>query len=180
MKLNKFMIAAVAMGFASIANAAPTDQGHGTIRFEGSIIEAPCSIAPGDDNQVIPMGQISNMVLKDGGKSTPENFYIHLENCDATTLKSVSTTFTGPSSNGNPDLLGITGTARGASLAITDGTGLVIKLGEASNPQGIQNQENILNFSAYLQGDMGADGTTAAEIIPGDFSTTTTFTLAYQ
>jgi type 1 fimbria pilin len=180
MKLNKTLVAAIVFGAVSVANAAPNDQGHGTIKFEGSIIDAPCSIAPGDDNQVIPMGQISNMVLKDGGKSTPENFYIHLENCDASTLKTVSTTFAGPSSNGNVDLLGITGTAQGASLAITDGTGAVIKLGQASKPQGIQDHSNILNFSAYLQGDMGVDGNTAAEIVPGDFSTTTTFTLAYQ
>ncbi|UAN52440.1 type 1 fimbrial protein [Serratia sp. JSRIV002] len=185
MKLNKFMVAAIALGFVSAANAANAanaaqDAGHGTIEFYGSIIDAPCSIAPGDDNQRIPMGQIANVALKDGGKSTPENFYIHLENCDASTLKTVTTTFTGPTSAGNADLLGITGTARGASLAITDGSGTLIKLGQPTAPQGIQDQTNILNFSAYLQGDMGADGKTAAEIVPGDFSTTTTFTLAYQ
>ena len=78
MKLNKFMVAAIALGFVSAANAAQ-DAGHGTIEFYGSIIDAPCSIAPGDDNQRIPMGQIANVALKDGGKSTPENFYIHLE-----------------------------------------------------------------------------------------------------
>jgi type 1 fimbria pilin len=40
MKLNKFMVAAIALGFVSVANAAPTDQGHGTIEFYGSIIDA--------------------------------------------------------------------------------------------------------------------------------------------
>lgn len=70
MKLNKFMVAAIALGFVSAANAAPKDAGHGTIEFYGSIIDAPCSIAPGDDNQRIPMGQIANVALKDGGKST--------------------------------------------------------------------------------------------------------------
>ncbi|CAM4237035.1 fimbrial protein [Serratia silvae] len=181
MKLNKFMVAAIALGFVSAANAAPKDQGHGTIEFYGSIIDAPCSIAPGDDNQRIPMGQIANVALKDGGKSTPENFYIHLENCDVTTGKSVTTTFTGPTSAGNANLFGITGTARGASLAITDGSGTLIKAGQPTAPQTIQNHTNILNFSAYLQGDMngGEDGKSAAEIVPGDFSTTTTFTLTY-
>lgn len=180
MKLNKFMVAAIALGFVSVANAAPKDQGHGTIEFYGSIIDAPCSIAPGDDEQRIPMGEIANVALKDGGKSTPKNFYIHLVNCEATTAKTVTTTFTGPTSAGNADLLGITGSASGASLAITDGSGSVIKLGQPTAPQGIQDHTNILNFSAYLQGDMGTDGKTAAEIKPGDFSTTTTFTLAYQ
>ncbi len=178
MKLNKFMVAAIALGFVSVANAAPQDQGHGTIEFYGSIIDAPCSIAPGDDNQRIDMGQIANVALRNGGRSTPENFYIHLENCDPGTLKTVTTTFAGPQSAGNAELLGITGTARGASLAITDGSGTLIKLGEATAPQGIQEHTNILNFSAYLQGDMKDD--VGVEIIPGDFTTTTTFTLAYQ
>lgn len=178
MKLTNIALATVlSLGMVSLANA---DAGSGKVNFEGKIIDAPCSIAPGDDNQRIPMGQIANVALKDGGKSTPENFYIHLENCDASTLKTVTTTFTGPTSAGNADLLGITGTARGASLAITDGSGTLIKLGQPTAPQGIQDQTNILNFSAYLQGDMGVDGKTAAEIVPGDFSTTTTFTLAYQ
>ena len=180
MKLNKFMVAAIAMGFVSVANAGPKDQGHGSVEFYGSIIDAPCSIAPGDDKQRIDMGQIANVALKDGGKSTPEKFYIHLVNCDNSTAKTVTTTFSGPISAGNADLLGITGSARGASLAITDGAGALIKLNTPTQPQGIDNHTNILNFSAYLQGDMGTDGKTAAEIVPGDFSTTTTYTLSYQ
>ncbi|MGF6192849.1 fimbrial protein [Serratia sp. 2723] len=180
MKLNKFMVAAIALGFVSAANAVSTDAGHGTIEFYGSIIDAPCSIAPGDDNQRIPMGEISKSTLEGGNTSIPENFYIHLENCDATALTKVTATFTGPGSAGNAELFGITGTAKGASLAITDGSGTLIKAGQPTAPQLIQDQTNILNFSAYLQGDMGVDGKTPAEIVPGDFSTTTTFTLAYQ
>jgi type 1 fimbria pilin len=176
MKLNKFIIAAVAFGITGIANAAnPLDQGHGTVKFEGSIIEAPCSIAPESVDQTVYLGQISNFLLKDGGKSTPENFYIELKNCDITLQKSVTATFTGAEAAGNADGLGITGTASGASIMITDGSGSLIKLGQHTAPQDIQHINNTLAFSAYLQGD-GAD----AVIVPGEFSSIANFTLAYQ
>ncbi|MGG7955203.1 fimbrial protein [Klebsiella aerogenes] len=180
MTLNKLIAATIAFGFISTVNAAPQDAGHGTVKFKGSIIEAPCSITPDTVDQTVDLGQISNVVLKDGGKSSPKNFFIKLENCDVSTLKTVSTTFTGAPSAGNPDLLGITGTARGASIAITDGAGSTIKLGDATKPQGIQNINNTLAFSAYLQGDMNADGKTGADIVPGEFSSIANFTLAYQ
>lgn len=42
-----------------MANAA--DQGHGTVTFTGSIIDAPCSIAPESIDQTVNLGQISNV-----------------------------------------------------------------------------------------------------------------------
>ena len=45
MKLNQIMLAAVmAFGVSSLAHAAVKDQGHGKVTFNGSIIDAPCSI----------------------------------------------------------------------------------------------------------------------------------------
>lgn len=177
MKLNKLTMV-LGMGIvvmAAAANAAPKDQGHGTVTFNGSIIDSPCSITPDTIDQTVNLGQVSNVALKDGGKSKPKNFQIKLENCDTTTLKTVTTKFTGATSTGNPDLLGITGTARGASIAITNGSGDVLKLGESGKPQTIQDGNNSLAFSAYLQGD-GASAT----IIPGEFQSIANFSLAYQ
>lgn len=174
MKLNKIMMAAViAFGASSLAHAA--DQGHGTVTFTGSIIDAPCSIAPETADQTVDLGQVSNLTLKDGGKSTPRNFSIDLESCELDKKKSVSLTFTGASSTANQGRLGITGTAQGASIAITDGTGALIKLGEATNAQSLQNGNNSLSFAAYLQGDNAS-----AAIVPGDFQSVADFTLAYQ
>ena len=175
MNVKKIALAvAVISGFAmGAANAA--DQGHGTVTFTGSIIDSPCSIAPESVDQIVDLGQVSNVALKDGGTSTPVPFNIKLEQCDTTTLKTVQATFTGAASAGNPDLLGITGTAKGASIAITNGAGEVIVLGQASPAQTLQNGNNTLAFSAYLQGD-GASAT----IIPGSFQSVTDFTLSYQ
>ncbi|MDW5500707.1 type 1 fimbrial protein [Serratia proteamaculans] len=167
----------LAMGMASVAQA-------GTVTFKGSIIDAPCSITPDTADQTVNLGQISNVALKSQGKSTPKSFDIKLDSCDVTTLKNVTATFTGAASAGNADLLGITGTAKGASIAITDGASRVIKLGEATQAQKIQKGNNTLAFAAYLQGDPDTTPATGpvvpAVIVPGEFSSVVDFTLAYQ
>ncbi|EPS2709680.1 fimbrial protein [Cronobacter turicensis] len=177
MKFSKVSLAA-AMGLmlaAGMANA--KDQGHGKVTFTGSIIDAPCSINPDSIDQTVNMGQISNVALKANGNtgtSVPRNFEIKLENCDVTTLKTVKTTFTG--AEGAIDgALGITGTAKGASIVLTNGDGQQIKLGQASQAHELQAGNNTLLFSAYLQGE-GASAT----VTPGDFTAVADFTLAYQ
>ncbi|CAM4155813.1 fimbrial protein [Serratia silvae] len=178
MKLNKIMMVAVmAFGMSSLAHAAVKDQGHGKVTFTGSIIDAPCSITPDSIDQTIELGQISKVALKDGGKSTPRNFSIDLENCEVGEKDNnkVTVTFTGMESIASNGLLGITGTAKGASVAITDGSGKVIELGKATKAQLLQNGNNTLSFAAYMQGD-GA----SAAVTEGEFQTVADFTLAYQ
>lgn len=172
MKLNKTMIAAfMAFGVVSAANAA--DQGNGSVTFKGSIIEAPCSISADSIDQTVQLGQVSAAALASGGTSTPKNFSVLLESCALETLKTVTATFTGAA--GVDGRLGVTGTAKGASIAMTDGANNVITLGQASKAQSLQDGNNSLIFSAYLQGD--GDTTT---VVPGDFTGVTDFTLAYQ
>lgn len=179
MNMKKIAVSiAMASGLVmGVAHAAPSaDQGHGTVNFIGSIIDAPCSITPDTTNQTVDLGEVSNVALKNGGTSEPHTFPIKLTQCDTTTLKSVQVTFTGAPSTGNPDLLGITGTAKGASIAITNGSGEVITLGSPSPAQKLQDGNNTLMFSAYLQGDEGASAT----VVPGSFQSVADFTLSYQ
>ncbi|EOI3410810.1 fimbrial protein [Cronobacter dublinensis] len=177
MKFSKVSLAAAMGLMLAVGMANAKDQGHGKVTFTGSIIDAPCSINPDSIDQTVSMGQISNVALKANGNtgtSVPRNFEIKLENCDVSTLKSVKTTFTG--AEGVTDgSLGITGTAKGASLILTDGNGEQIKLGDASKARELQDGNNTLLFSAYLQGD-GASAT----VTPGDFSAVADFTLAYE
>lgn len=180
MKLNKIVLGlSLVLGAASFANAADIGAaGSGTVTFTGSIIDAPCSIDPETIDQTVNLGQISNVALleNDGkGTSTPKDFEIRLEKCNiGATAKTVAVTFTG-AEGGTTGMLGMTGTAKGASIAITDGAGKVLPLGTAVSPQALQNGNNTLRFSAYMQGD-GA----SANITPGDFKSVANFTLAYQ
>ncbi|MGL1813977.1 UNVERIFIED_CONTAM: fimbrial protein [Serratia marcescens] len=174
MKLNKIMLAAaVAFGLSSTAYA---EQGQGKVTFTGAIIDAPCSISPESSEQTVDLGQISNVALQNGGQSTPRNFSIDLESCsfEAGSNK-VTATFSGMESVAGNGLLGITGNAKGASIAITDGSGAVIELGKPTKEQELQAGNNTLSFAAYMQGD-GASAT----IIEGDFQAVADFTLAYN
>lgn len=173
MKLNKLVIALGMVMAAGAANAA--DQGHGTITFSGSIIDAPCSITSNTANQTVDLGQVSNSALQNGQTSSPKAFFIQLEQCDASKLSTgASVGFTGATDANNKDMLGITGSAKGAGIVITDGSGTPVKLdGTASAPQTIGDGSNKLSFSAYVQ----ANG---ASVTPGDFSSTADFTLSYN
>ena len=89
------------------------DMGHGKVNFKGSIIDVPCSIAPNSIDQTVEFGQISNMALVNGGKSTPRTFDIALENCDVTDVKKgVQLTFSGAAASFDKSnkTLGIVGT----------------------------------------------------------------------
>lgn len=182
MKLNKIMFAVVlAFGVTSVAHAAIKNQGNGTVTFKGAIVDAPCSITPEAADQTVNLGQVSNVALKDGGQSTPKNFQIKLENCEYNTEtpgknNSVAITFSGAASVDDSKLLGITGTAKGAGIAITDGSGRLIELGKAATAQNIDQGNNTLSFAAYLQGSK----TAGAVVTPGEFQSVADFTLAYQ
>lgn len=168
--LNKIMLVGVmAFGFASSANA--IQGGNGKISFEGTIVTAPCSISPATRDQTVSMGDVSSEALANKGTSLPVPFEISLDNCAVGTGKTVSAKFTG-ASGGTPDMLGLTGTAKGASLVMTDGAGNAIKLNQSTPVQALQNGTNTMSFSAYLVGD----NTT---VTPGTFNGVTNFTLDY-
>ncbi|WP_449567267.1 fimbrial protein [Lelliottia nimipressuralis] len=173
----KKLVLAVAMSSAmgmGAANAA--DEGGGTINFTGAIIDSPCSITSDSATQEVDLGKIANVALADGGSSTPVPFHIQLKNCDVSVGKnSVQTTFGGAVDAGNPELLGITGSAKGAGIAITDGSGTLITLGTPSDAQKLMDGENTLAFSAYLQAD-----SESASITPGEFSSVAQFSLSYN
>ncbi|MFQ9948740.1 MAG: hypothetical protein ACLRXB_02160 [Escherichia coli] len=56
---------ALLSGVAFNALADDPNQGSGKITFKGEVIDAPCSIAPGDD-QTINLGEVADTVLKSG------------------------------------------------------------------------------------------------------------------
>lgn len=177
MNFNKVMLASViALSSVSFAQAAPGNQGSGTVKFYGEIIDAPCSLDPNSVDQAYDMGQVSNRVLANEGVGASQNFTIELKDCDVTTLKTVKVAFTGQTDINNTNLLGLAGTASGAGIQLVDGNNAKIKLdGTPGTATTLQNGDNTLNFAAYLQGSK-----TGVDVVPGDFTAITNFTLAYQ
>ncbi len=175
---KKFIITSlISLGMAS-STCIAAEQSNGKTAMVGSIIstQPTCSISPESLDQTISFGQISDAVLlkeNGSGKSTARPFSIDLENCDVGGGNSVSVTFSGM--EGKDGRLGISGAASGASIAFTDGTGDVIKLGQPSKSFSLQNGNNTLPFAVYLQGDGVPEN-----IKPGDYQAVADFTLSYQ
>lgn len=160
---------------ASSASVYAAGAGNGTVTFEGSIIEAACSISPESVDQTVSLGQVARSQLADGGTGAPEPFYIKLVGCDTSTLKTVTSTFTGAKSSEVPGALGIVGTATGAGIMMRDGTGAQVVLGTPTAAQDLQDGHNTLSYGAYLQGSSLADA-----VKPGEFTAVTNFSLSYQ
>ncbi|ELO0596434.1 fimbrial protein [Salmonella enterica] len=79
------VISSVSVFAADDAPATSTGKfGGGTIVFTGSVTEAPCSIPPGESNQNIDLGVVSNKLLGTSSLagSTPVPVKINLKNCD--------------------------------------------------------------------------------------------------
>ncbi|HHR6078896.1 TPA: fimbrial protein [Providencia alcalifaciens] len=188
MKLNKTLMAIAAttlIGFG--ANAAPVNHGNGKVTFTGSIITAPCSIDPSSIDQTVDLGQIADVVLKNGGssdgQSSPVMFDIKLIDCTVETGDSVNITFSGAAATNDPkSLLAITGTAAGAGIQIVDSNNDPIVLNEVTKSEHkLQGTTNTLQFAAYVKG-LGSQGESnkPVDIVAGEFQAVTDFVLSYN
>ncbi|AVZ00434.1 fimbria A protein (plasmid) [Lelliottia sp. WB101] len=184
MKFNKIVTALIlASGMATFGANAAADGGSGRVDFRGSIIDAACSIDPDSSVIDVNLGQVASKQLAGQGSSTPVNFEINLKNCELDTSagdgtraanNTVSVTFGGSLADGDNTLLGITGDASGAGVAMTDASGKRITLGEATPARALIEGDNTLGFSAFLVGLKDQTPET------GNFAATADFTLAYE
>ena len=87
--IKSVIAGAVAMAVVSFGvNAAPTTpQGQGRVTFNGTVVDAPCSISQKSADQSIDFGQLSKSFLEAGGTSKPMDLDIELVNCDITAFK---------------------------------------------------------------------------------------------
>jgi type 1 fimbria pilin len=183
MKLSKIALAmglgmSLVSGFANAAASSTTavgNSGHGTVHFKGEIIDAPCSISPDSVDQTVDLGQVSNSALKGGGQSSPVAFNIKLQNCDISTYKTVTATWSGTENTEQPGTWGITGTASGAGIVLRDASEKQVVLGQETAPTTLTANDTTIAMSAYLKGN-GASAT----IVPGAFTSAADFVLAYQ
>ncbi|MBP1000548.1 fimbrial protein [Serratia fonticola] len=174
---------AMIIGASLVASTAyAANQGEGKITFTGSITDAPCSIAAGSLDQVVPLGAVSNVALAanaNTGVSTPQSFSIELKDCVIATKGAkdkVSVTFTGTASSYDATSLGLMGTAEGAYILMSQADGAKVALNTPTAARtAVNGTNNTLSFTAALKGG-GKD----AVIKPGSFQVPTNFVLTYQ
>lgn len=180
MKMIKTVMAgAVAMALVSFgANAA--NQGQGVVNFKGTVIDAPCGIAPESADQSIDFGQISKAHLKNDGISVKKNLDIKLVNCDFSepdAKKTVSVTFSGTAVNGHADELGTAGDT-GTAVVVSGSDGSLVKFDGAtpSNATQLQEGDNTLKYTTWVK----KSSATSAEVKEGDFTAVAHFNLTYN
>ncbi|ECW0470416.1 TPA: type 1 fimbrial protein [Salmonella enterica subsp. enterica serovar Mississippi] len=164
------MAGAVAMALVSFgANAA--NQGHGVVNFKGTVINAPCGIAPESVDQSIDFGQISKTHLDANGISVKKDLNIKLVNCEPD--KNVTVTFTGATIAGAANELGTAGDT-GTAVVISGQDGKLVSFGKAGDALSLKEGDNTLHYSSWVK---KATGGTLKE---GDFSAVANFNLTYQ
>lgn len=169
---------AMLSGYA-FADVPPGSQGNGVIQFEGSVIKAPCGLAPGvdGDNQNINLGQIADAQLRTVGYSAPKEFKIKLIGCSfepaATAETKVNVRFDGMSVGGASGYLGVSGDAKGIAIRLLDAANKHVKIGAISDNYSLRTGDNILQFSAQV---VALDG---ADIKAGTYDAITNFSLTY-
>ncbi|TSB25739.1 type 1 fimbrial protein [Serratia marcescens] len=148
---------------------------NGKVTFSGEVVDAPCSLAPGQDGTDIKVdfGQLS-MAQLNKGNQTPKNFNIQLEDCDLTG-KTAQITFTSADQLTGKNLLGTRGGATGLAIGLSDANGS-ITFGTAKTLTGLNaTGNNTLTYTATAQkADAGVD------VTAGDFEAITNFLIAYQ
>ncbi|UNU31729.1 fimbrial protein [Aeromonas hydrophila] len=157
--------------------AGAVDQGHGTIKFVGAIIDAPCSIAPESVDQTIQMGQVANSQLEQQKEGPLRPFEIHLEGCSFDTAKSATVTFNGIADDTEKKHLAINGFAKGAAIAmVSQLIGEEVVLGQPVKAGALVEGDNHLKFGAKLVSNLKSGD----KAVAGEFTATTDFVMNYQ
>ncbi|HFE3548624.1 TPA: fimbrial protein [Escherichia coli] len=168
--IKTVMAGAVAMALVSFgANAA--NQGQGVVNFKGTVIDAPCGIAPESADQSIDFGQISKSHLENDGISVKKDLNIKLVNCEPN--NTVKVTFTGATIDGAVNELGTAGNT-GTAVVISGQNGKLVQFGSEGAAQSLKEGENTLHYSSWVK---KATGGTVKE---GDFTAVANFNLTYN
>ncbi|EBG3215776.1 type 1 fimbrial protein [Salmonella enterica subsp. enterica] len=171
--MSKSMIASALAVLLVSFGASAANTGQGVVNFKGTVIDAPCGIAPESADQTVDFGQISKSQLANGGLSIQKNVDIKLVQCDPQTLnKGVAVTFTGNTVGGQPTELATAGATNTA--VVLNGYGNDVTYGTPTDFVKLGNGDNTLRFSSWVK---QATGKTVAE---GDFTAIANFSLSYE
>ncbi|HDX8594258.1 TPA: fimbrial protein [Aeromonas dhakensis] len=155
----------------------PVDQGHGTVRFIGAIIDAPCSIAPESVDQTVQMGEIANVLLNKQGATPLRPFEIHLEDCDFATASDATVTFNGIPADTAKKSLALNGGGSGGAISLVNKqNGEEIVLGTPTKVASLVNGDNHLKFGAKVISTVAEGG----KAVPGEFDASADFIMTYQ
>ena len=160
------------------------------MQFNGELLDRPCQIKPGDENQLVTfLVRPAKDFWYPPARSPAKSFSINLTNCDTTSIwKLVKVKFSGTKEMAmgtqSDYFLEISGGPNKGKLAVglldSDGT-TPLKLDEAESDirvTAIDGSDFALRFKAFVQATPAAIA--AQSVVPGEYTATVSFELFYQ
>ena len=182
--MKKQVLAIIAASFiagtAFTAQAASTTLtvSGGTIKYMGTVVNAPCSVSADSEHGIVILDQVTldSMGAKGETSGQAKAFNISLENCDVTTYTNATVTFHGQSS---PDQAGVlantagSGAAKGVALQLFGPDGNKLDVEKESSKQILSTGTNKIPMSVdYV--------TTADAATAGAVESVATFQVTYS
>lgn len=149
------------------------------IQITGVLIDEPCTIVPSDGNINVDFGEITDRSLYNSAR-VEQPFYIELDGCNSSLIKTLTVKFLGNSSSKQPGLLALDSSSQATGIAIgIEHNGRLVPI---NNDIGVSfpyaNGSETLAFNAYVQAD--PDVTNNKSIGLGRFTATATFVFEYE
>ena len=154
-----------------------TQAADGNIQFNGTIIDAACTVSPTSASQTVNLGQVSDQAFNAvGDTAAAQVFQIDLTSCPASAT-SASVRFDGTPYQGDNSSLALTdvnGAATGVGIQIRDADNSVLPLFTNSRSVTLsQTATNSLKFSAAYVAN-------AATVTAGPADAAATFSVIYN
>lgn len=160
------------------------------MEFRGELLELPCQIQPGDENQLVTfLDRSTKDFWYPPARSPAESFSINLTECNTTSIwKTVKVKFSGTKEEAmgaeSDYFLAMSGGPNKGKLAVglldLDGTS-PLRLDESESnirATAIDSTNVALRFKAFVQATPAAIA--AQSVAPGEYTSTVNFELFYQ
>lgn len=177
MKKSLLVLASIAAAVSMNASAATVN--GGTVRFQGEVVDAACSVVSDSVDQTVILDQVKSSIFtqaaQEAGQRKP--FQITLADCEVgTTPGDVTLTFNG-TTEADPTIMTNTagaGSAVGVGLRMFDHVGQMVELNTGISTTGMPLVDGtmVLPFSVdYVS--------TLASVTPGPVAAVATFQVTY-
>lgn len=183
--MNKSMYTLPVLGFSLLFFLSPDvwaiNATTGTdMEFSGTLVDEPCTVAPGDTDIQLDFGTIVDKYLYTNIRTNSQPFTIHLQDCNIDNwggTGTVSARFEGAESAALPGYLAFSDPTMGAAIGIEEADGTFLGLNKNSEPQQLADGSVALTYKAFIQGE--PEVLKNESLTLGDFSATATFFLEY-
>jgi len=148
--------------------------------FRGALVNAPCTLRPGDEAVELNFGTLVNKYLYTNTRTPSQPFSLHLDDCDTAVATGVKLTFIGIESSPLPGLLALdpSSVARGVAVGMETGAGQALPLNAQGSTTPLTQGSMAIPLQAYVQAEPAAKANQG--IVEGPFTATVTFALEYQ